>query len=137
MYEEFILPFESRLAKAVRDAGGAIYTHTCGAIGDRLDLICRTGVSGIECLDPPPLGDVQISEAVEQLQGRIFIKGNIDPVNTLLRGDDQKIRDDVGAVLEAARPMEGFILSSACSVAPPAPPDNLKRMVEICREFAV
>ncbi len=137
MYEEFILPFESRLAKAVRDAGGAIYTHTCGAIGDRLDLICRTGVSGIECLDPPPLGDVEINEAVQQLRGRIFIKGNIDPVNTLLRGDDRKVRDDVGAILEATRPMEGFILSSACSVAPPAPPDNLKRMVELCREFAV
>jgi uroporphyrinogen-III decarboxylase len=119
----------------VRETGAAIYTHTCGAIGDRLDLICRTGVSGIECLDPPPLGDVEINEAVEQLKGRIFIKGNVDPVNTLLRGDDQKIRADVGAVLEAARPMEGFILSSACSVAPPAPPDNLKRMVEICREF--
>ena len=52
-----------------------------------------------------------------------------------LTESQQKVRADVGAVLEAARPMEGFILSSACSVAPPAPPDNLKRMVEICREF--
>ena len=54
MYEEFILPFEGRLAKAVRDEGKPIYTHTCGAIGDRLDLLCQAGVSGIECLDPQP-----------------------------------------------------------------------------------
>jgi len=135
MYSEFILPLETRLAQAVRDAGAAVYTHTCGAIGDRLDLLCEAGVSGIECLDPPPLGDVDISEAVERLKDAMFIKGNIDPVNTLLRGDGETVRRDVTRVLEAARPMKGFILSSACSIAPPAPPDNIKRMVQICREF--
>ena len=135
MYEEFILPFESRIAKAVREEGAAVYTHTCGAIGDRLELICRTGVSGIECLDPPPLGNVDIDEAVALLAGKIFIKGNVDPVNTLLRGDDAKVRADTTRVLEASRRTDGFILSSACSVAPPAPPDNLKRMVEVCRGF--
>lgn len=135
MYEEFILPFEGRLAKAVRDEGKPIYTHTCGAIGDRLDLLCKSGVSGIECLDPPPLGDVDIAEAVQMLKGRIFIKGNIDPVNTLLRGDRDEVEREVQTVLTAAREMDGFILSSACSVAPPAPPDNLKQMVDVCRKF--
>jgi len=135
MYEEFIVPFERRLAEAVRAEGKAIYTHTCGAIGDRLELICKTGVSGIECLDPPPLGDVDIKEAVDLLNGRIFIKGNIDPVNTLLRGDSEAVRAEVTKVLEASRDMDGFILSSACSIAPPAPPDNLKTMVEVCREL--
>jgi len=135
MYQEFILPLEGRLARAVRAEGKPIYTHTCGAIGDRLDLLCQAGVSGIECLDPPPLGDVDITEAVQLLKGRIFIKGNVDPVNTLLRGDAAKVKEDVTQVLDAAREMEGFILSSACSVAPPAPPDNLKYMVDLCREI--
>ena len=135
MYETFILPFESRLATAVKEAGAPIYTHTCGAIGDRLELMCRSGVSGIECLDPPPLGDVDIEEAVSLLKGKIFIKGNVDPVNTLLRGDEEKVRADVETILGAAQNMDGFILSSACSVAPPAPPANLRRMVEVCRSF--
>ena len=135
MYKEFILPYESSLAKATREAGAPIYTHTCGAIGDRLDLLCEAGVSGIECLDPPPLGNVELSEAVAELNGKLFIKGNVDPVNTLLRGDAEKVQADVSQVLESARGMSGFVLSSACSVAPPAPPDNLKLMVEICHQF--
>ena len=135
MYCDFIQPYEARIAEAVKAEGAAVYTHTCGAIGDRLDLLCGAGVTGIECLDPPPLGDVDISEAVEALRGKIFIKGNVDPVNTLLRGDQEKIREDISNILHAAKNMEGFILSSACSVAPPTPPDNLKRMVELCREF--
>ena len=135
MYCDFIQPYEARIASAVKAEGAAVYTHTCGAIGDRLDLICGSGVTGIECLDPPPLGDVDISEAVKLLREKIFIKGNVDPVNTLLRGDKQKIEEDIGKILSATENMEGFILSSACSVAPPTPPDNLKRMVELCREF--
>lgn len=136
MYEEFIIPYERKIAEAVKAGGAYVYTHTCGAIGDRLDLMVEAGISGIECLDPPPLGNVDLPDAVEQLKGRIFIKGNVDPVNTLLRGDADKVRRDVTEILETAgRGMEGFILSSACSVAPPVHPDNLKRMVEVCREF--
>jgi len=136
MYEEFIIPAESQIAAAVKAEGGFSYTHTCGAIGDRLELIMRCGVSGIECLDPPPLGNVDLADAVERCNGKIFVKGNMDPVNTLLRGTADKVNHDVSAILETAgHQMDGFILSSACSVAPPAPPDNIKRAVELCHRF--
>ena len=39
MYEEFIIPFEKQIAEAVKAEGSFVYTHTCGAIGDRLDLL--------------------------------------------------------------------------------------------------
>ena len=136
MYTEFITPFERQIAAAVKAEGSYVYTHTCGAIGDRLDLLVEAGVSGIECLDPPPLGNVNLSEAVERLDGKIFIKGNVDPVNTLLRGDREKVKQDVNQILEiAGRTMGGFILSSACSVAPPTNPENMKLMVDVCRQF--
>ena len=97
--------------------------------------MAEVGVSGIECLDPPPLGDVNIDEAVDLLQNKMFIKGNLDPVNTLLRGDSDSVRTDVSTVLRAADKTNGFILSSACSVAPPTPPDNMKMIVELCHEY--
>jgi uroporphyrinogen-III decarboxylase len=57
-------------------------------------------------------------------------------VNTLLRGDAGKVRRDVTEILETAgHDMRGFILSSACSVAPPVNPENLKLMVDLCRRF--
>jgi Uroporphyrinogen decarboxylase (URO-D) len=136
MYERYIVPTEGRIAAAVAEEGGVSYTHTCGAIGDRLELIMSCGVSGIECLDPPPLGNVELADAVATVGHQLFIKGNIDPVNTLLRGDARKVTEDVSTILETAgHALDGFILSSACSVAPPAPPDNIKRAVELCRRF--
>lgn len=136
MYAEFVTPFERRIAQAVKAEGAFVYTHTCGAIGDRLELMLQSEISGIECLDPPPLGNVDLQDAVETLNGKIFIKGNVDPVNTLLRGNADKVRADVTQILETAgHAMEGFILSSACSIAPPVNPENIKLMVDLCRKF--
>lgn len=136
MYEEFVIPFERRIARAVKAEGAFVYTHTCGAIGDRLELMVLSEISGIECLDPPPLGNVDLADAVGTLNSKIFIKGNVDPVNTLLRGNADKVRTDVAQILETAgHMMEGFILSSACSIAPPVNPENIKLMVDQCRKF--
>jgi uroporphyrinogen decarboxylase len=136
MYEEFVIPYESQIAAAVKAEGGFVYTHTCGSIGDRLKMMIQCGLNGLECLDPPPLGNVDLKEAVETLNGSLFIKGNVDPVNTLLRGTPDTITRDVTQILETAgHTMGGFILSSACSVAPPVKPDHMKLMVELCRKF--
>jgi uroporphyrinogen-III decarboxylase len=117
-YREFVLPFESEIAQAVRAREVHIYTHTCGAVSDRLELMFDAGVSGIECLDPPPLGDVELKDAKRRTKGRGFIKGNIDSVNTLLNGTPDRILDDARKRLEVGKEGGGFILSTACSVAP-------------------
>ncbi len=138
-YESFVLPYEKQLIDAVRAAHPEIplYTHTCGAIGDRLDLMLQTGTAGIDTLDPPPLGTVELADAVERLQGKAFIKGNIDPVHTLLRGDEETLREAVLQRLEVAAPGGGYILSSACSVAPGVRPEMLEYMSELVREHGV
>lgn len=118
LYGEFVLPFEREIAQAVRGTGVHIYTHTCGAISDRLELMLDAGVSGIECLDPAPLGDVELSDAMRRIGGRGFIKGNIDSVNTLLRGTREEILEDARKRIEVGKAAGGFILSTACSVAP-------------------
>ena len=125
-YESYVLPFERRLVGGIRSAASVpVYTHTCGAIGDRLDLMLATGTNGIDTLDPPPLGTVDLAEAKGTLRGRAFIKGNIDPVNTLLAGSVEEVRRDARARLAVGAPGGGYILSTACSVAPHTPQENI------------
>jgi hypothetical protein len=130
-YREFILPYERRIAETIRGEGVRSYLHTCGAIGDRIDMMIGTGVDGIECLDPPPLGNVDLEEALRATSGRCFIKGNVDSINTLLRGDPDEIRADVCARLRAAKGTGGFILSTACSIAPHVPQEHVKLLREL------
>jgi uroporphyrinogen decarboxylase len=135
-YEEFVLPFEKRLiAEVKREFDIPIYTHTCGSIGDRLDLMLETGTNGIDTLDPPPLGTVDLEEAKKTMAGKAFIKGNIDPVNTLLLGDPEAVEKDVLWRLSVGKPGGGYILSTACSVAPYTPPKNIELLVSLAEEY--
>ena len=134
-YDEFVVPYEAKLVARLHAAGDApVYTHTCGAIGDRLERMVSTGVDGIECLDPPPLGNVELADAKRRIGDRAFIKGNLDSVNTLLRKDPLGIAADVQRCIEAGAPGGGFILSTACSIAPNVPPEHIQAMVKAARE---
>lgn len=134
-YSRFVLPHEQRLAAAIRAKGVHAYTHTCGSIGDRLDLLLESGISGLECLDPPPLGNVHLADAKRQMRGRAFIKGNIDSVQTLLFGTHEDVLRDVRERLLTGKEGGGFILSTACSVAPGVPPDRLVLLRELAEKW--
>ena len=136
-YRRFVLPYErlaiARFRAACPDV--PVYTHTCGAIGDRLELLADTGTQGIDTLDPPPLGNVELTDAKRRVGARLFLKGNIDPVNTMLADSPAEVREDVLARLAAGAPGGGYILSTACSVSPYTPPENIMVLRAAAEEF--
>jgi len=134
-YDRFVLPFETEVVRGVHAAGAPVYTHTCGDIGDRLERMVLTGIDGIDTLDPPPLGSVELADAKRRVGDRVFFKGNIDAVNTLLRKSREEVRADALARLQVGSPGGGYILSSACSVSPRVPPENLTVLVEASKAF--
>lgn len=137
-YGEFVLPYEKNIVKEIRKSGKHAYLHTCGSIGDRLELMRESGISGLECLDPPPVGNVDLEDAFNRVGDDLFIKGNIDSVNTLLLGDDEKVRTDVGRILDIGmKKGKGFILSTACSIAPEVSKEHLLMLSEMVGEQGV
>jgi uroporphyrinogen-III decarboxylase len=135
-YDRFVLPYEAEVVRRIHATGVPVYTHTCGDIGDRLERMVQTGIEGIDTLDPPPLGSVDLADAKRRVGQRVFFKGNIDAVNTLLKKSREEVRADALARLKAGSAGGGYILSSACSVSPRVPPENLTVLVEASKEFA-
>jgi hypothetical protein len=90
-YKDLVLNSVKVLAQAIRSVKGVSYLHTCGFIADRVDIFVETEVDGIECMDPPPLGDMLLSDAKKRVGDKLFLKGNIDSVNILLRGEEKFI----------------------------------------------
>jgi uroporphyrinogen-III decarboxylase len=137
MYEEFVAPYEDQVYRAIRRQGLKSYVHTCGAIGDRLDLMSKTAVDGIDTLDPPPLGTVHLDEAKSKYGRRFFFKGNLDAVNEMLNADEQTFERAVEERIRIGKPGSGYILSSACSVAPHVKPQRLKRLAELATQLGI
>lgn len=135
MYRQFVMPYEDEVFRAIRRSGCPSYVHTCGAIGDRLDLMAQTAVDGIDTLDPPPLGTVDLAQAKAEYGRRFFFKGNLDAVNEMLQADDATFERAVEGRLRIGKPGGGYILSSACSVAPHVKPERLERLAEMAEQF--
>ncbi len=129
-YARFEQPWLRRIVGAVkaRRSELPVYVHTCGKLGDRLDLVEAAGVDGIDTLDPPPLGSVDFRTAREQLGTRVFVKGNLDPVREVLECRPEDTFAAARARLSIAAADGAFILSTACSVPPHAPPENVAQL---------
>lgn len=137
MYREFVLPFERRVTAAVQAMDVPVYTHICGRIRDRLDLLVETGTMGIDTLDPPPLGNVELAEAKQRIGARVFIKGNMDSVALLAYETRDQVIADAARRIRIGMPAGGYILSTACSVAPRVEPWKLELLTPLAEEIGV
>jgi hypothetical protein len=135
MYREFVLPYERRVAGAIKAAGTVPYTHTCGAIGDRLELMVETGTAGIDTLDPPPLGNTNLADAKASVGSRVFIKGNMNAVELLSCQTKEQVIAHAAERIRVGKPGGGYILSTACSVAPKMEPWKLELLVPLADEI--
>jgi uroporphyrinogen-III decarboxylase len=135
MYRRFVLPFERRVTEAVQAVGVPVYTHTCGSIGDRLELMLETGTEGIDTLDPPPLGNAELADAKQQIGARAFIKGNMNAVELLQAKTREQVLAHATDRIVTGKPGGGYILSTACSVAPRVEPWKLQLLTPLGRGY--
>jgi hypothetical protein len=135
MYEEFVVPYERRVNDAVKTTGVPVYTHTCGSIGDRLELMVKTGTQGVDTLDPPPLGNTELAEAKALIGEKVFIKGNMNAVVLLAAKTKVEVIAHASDRILTGKPGGGYILSTACSVAPGMEPWKLELLVPLAEEI--
>ena len=128
-YKRFVLPYEKYVVEQVhRYSNLPMYVHTCGAIGDRIDLMVEAGYDGIDTMDPPPLGNTDIAEVKKEFGDVLFLKGNLDPVNVMLKGTKEQVYNEARRLIKVAGYNSGYILSTACSISPKANPENIKML---------
>lgn len=135
MYTRFVLPCERRVTEAVKALGVPVYTHTCGKIGDRLELMAETGTQGIDTLDPPPLGNIELAEAKHRIGDKMFLKGNMNSVALWQYKTKEEVIAEASERIRIGMPGGGYILSSACSVAPNVEPWKLELLTPLAEDL--
>jgi hypothetical protein len=135
MYRDFVVPYERQVTEAIKSAGVFVYTHTCGNLGDRLELMLDTGTLGVDTLDPPPLGNTTLAEAKSLIGDRVFLKGNMNGVEMLAFKTEQEVTQHATERIEVGKPGSGYILSTACSVPPKVEPWKLELLVPLAEEL--
>jgi len=126
---EFGYVYTKRLINELKKTGVKIYLHICGDTSDRLDTFVKLGIDGMS-LDQK----VDLGYAREVMGEKICIIGNVSPTHLAYNSPDE-IREESKNCIEKAGENGSFILCSGCGVGIGTPPENVKAMVEIAKNY--
>jgi uroporphyrinogen-III decarboxylase len=86
-------------------------------------------------LDPPPLGSVQLAKAKASIGDQVFLKGNMNSVALLQMKTADEVLAHATDRIESGATGGGYILSTACSVAPGVEPWKLELLTPLAEEI--
>jgi [methyl-Co(III) methylamine-specific corrinoid protein]:coenzyme M methyltransferase len=119
-YEKYALPYQKKIADAMKELDVATVLHICGNTTNGLGIMDKTGVNGIS-IDQR----VDIKTAKEKVENAIII-GNIDPVAVLWNGTPEDVENASKKALDAGV----GLLSPGCGIVSMTPTANLQKMIK-------
>jgi MtaA/CmuA family methyltransferase len=129
LYEQIALPFEKRLIASLKTATGKpVSLHICGNATAFLRQMATSGTDVIEfdhAVDP--------GTACREVDSRVALWGNLDPVRLLMQGQPDQVTAAVRNLLEEMKTnhRSNFVLSSGCTLAVETPYENLKALISV------
>ena len=135
LYRQWDWPVLARVGRVACEYGVPLHLHQHGHLLPLIEEIIAAGVNIVCPLLPPPQGDVADLAALKRHYGdRIALKGNVDPIEVLLKGTTGDVEDAVRHCIEAAGP-RGYILGTADSTLIGTPFENIHAFVEAGRKY--
>lgn len=128
--------FYERAAALCRARGAVFFIHACGGQRANLARIGALGVDGLEGVAYPPLGDVELDEAMRLAGDRLVITGGISAAETERFRTRDEVRRYVAGLLERMEPWHHrFMLSASCNTSIRTPWECLVWFRDAWREF--
>lgn len=114
-FEEFVVEYDRRLIGRVHQRAGTFtIIHSHGRVSRFLERFAAIGTDGLNVLEPPPSGDVDLEDAKKRVGDQMCLIGNIQ-YDDLVRGDAAKVEKLVRESIRQGAPGGGFILSPCAS----------------------
>jgi uroporphyrinogen decarboxylase len=134
MYRAWALPYQREVFQLIdrdlRRSGAKTLLHICG---DNRGILKDMAATGADILEIDHKMD--LAECRALLGPTPCLIGNLDPVQTILQGDADKVRAESRACIEALG-ARNFILGTGCFVPRDSPVDNLKAMTDAAHAYA-
>lgn len=90
LYEEYALPYQKKMIRAIHDMGAKVKLHICGNLNPVMEYVAQTGADIVD-LDSM----VDIERAAHILPENCCISGNFNPVSVVYQGTPQLIQEEV------------------------------------------
>ena len=141
LFKEYVLGYDKQIVDIIHKSNGYARIHSHGRLKDVLDFIAETGCMGLDPIEPPDQGDVELKYVRDKYGKQMVLFGNLEATDLENLPTDQfaekiKIAIEEGVSSDG----RGFVLMpSACpygrtlndNILP-----NYEKMIELAEELA-
>ncbi len=131
----YVMEYEQRLIRAIRDTGTPVIFHNCGNAAKVMHLYNDLDINCWGYLTPPPMADVDLDEALRVMRHDMALRGNVDQVEFMRKATPQEVRERVRDLLLKVKPRGNWILSTTDFFFDDTPYENIRAFAEAGREF--
>ncbi len=128
LYEQFVLPYQKKMVKAVHDAGAKVKLHICGNINPVMHLIAQVGA---DMVDMDHMVDMERAAGI--LPEDCCICGNFNPVDILYDGTPDVVRQAVRNCMQVGGRNNTFV-APGCEIPKDTPVENVFAIWEALSE---
>lgn len=135
IYREAFKPIVEASIELVHSYEALYFYFDNGPIQSLLSDLAEMEVDIVSTLCPPPLGDVDLSEAKRLIGDSVCLHGNVDAISVVQTGTASQVRDAVREAIRVAGPHGGFILGNSDCFFGGTSRENVQAFVGAAREF--
>lgn len=78
LFREYVVPYDKPIVESIQRYGGFARIHCHGRLKAVLDHLAATGCTGLDPIEPPPQGDVELSYVREHYGRQMTLFGNLE-----------------------------------------------------------
>ena len=134
--EQCSASFYEKASRICHEHGSTFFVHACGRQRANLALIASLGVDGLEGVAFPPLGDVELDEAMRLSGERLILTGGISANQFDELRSRREIFEYVRSLLDRLRPYaHRFVLAASCNTPYNAPWESILHFRDAWQEY--
>lgn len=134
-FESYVLDYENRFAKAIRDNGAFVVYHNCGDAQTIMHLYNKLLINVWGYVTGAPFGDVILDDVLKIIRPDMALRGNIDQVEFLRKASPSEIKERVKALIEKVKSRGNWILSTSDFFFDGTSYENIKAFTEAGFEY--
>ena len=133
--EEHTVPFVRAIKAVTAKHDVPIQYHMCGRSRQGIPILVEAGVDGMDALECPPTGNVDLAEVKRSFGDRISLRGNVNSIEVMLHGTPEDVERDVVRCMDSAKAGGGYLLGVGDQTPYDAPDENIFALVETGRKY--
>jgi hypothetical protein len=134
MWRQWDKPYLKEISEEIHKQGKLMHIHFHGRSIETTDDFAEIGIDCVCPFERPPGGDVTglqgLKKVRELLQDKVTMNGNVHTVETLIRGNSEKVRREVKELKEAFLGSARLIIGTGDQVGRETPEENILAMID-------